>query len=195
MYTQLSPHHLRKKKKKDFSLTPLQCYFCQKSNIYLCKVLCINYKLATFHGHLPSTSTRIKSFATAAAALHSGWRTEMRWGPLCWVGVRGIWCVCVCVCVDWQDRPSDRYFQEPILFILSCFSRVWHFETPWTIALQAPLSMGFSRQEYFLQGAFPTQGSDLCLLCLLYWQADSSQLIPLGQPPDSMSPILVFPHI
>ena len=104
-------------------------------------------------------------------------------------------CVCVCVCVDWQDRPSDRYFQEPILFILSCFSRVWHFETPWTIALQAPLSMVFSRQEYFLQGAFPTQGSDLCLLCLLYWQADSSQLIPLGKPPDSMSPILVFPHI
>ena len=73
-----TPFKKKKKKKKDFSLTPLQCYFCQKSNIYLCKVLCINYKLATFHGHLPSTSTRIKSFATAAAALHSGWRTEMR---------------------------------------------------------------------------------------------------------------------
>ena len=23
------------------------------------------------------------------------------------------------------------------------------FETPWTVALQAPLSMGFSRQEYW----------------------------------------------
>ena len=26
-------------------------------------------------------------------------------------------------------------------------SRVWLFETPWTVARQAPLSMGFSRQE------------------------------------------------
>ena len=35
------------------------------------------------------------------------------------------------------------------------------FATPWTIAHQAPLSMGFSRQEYWrgllLHGIFPTQ--------------------------------------
>ena len=30
--------------------------------------------------------------------------------------------------------------------LLSC---VWLFETPWTTAYQAPLSMGFSRQEYW----------------------------------------------
>ena len=28
-------------------------------------------------------------------------------------------------------------------------SRVWLFATPWTITYQAPLSMGFSRQEYW----------------------------------------------
>ena len=28
-------------------------------------------------------------------------------------------------------------------------SRVWPFETPWTVAYQAPPSMGFSRQEYW----------------------------------------------
>ena len=28
-------------------------------------------------------------------------------------------------------------------------SRVWLFETPWTVAHQAPLSMGFSRQEHW----------------------------------------------
>ena len=28
-------------------------------------------------------------------------------------------------------------------------SRVWLFTTPWTTAYQAPLSMGFSRQEYW----------------------------------------------
>ena len=43
------------------------------------------------------------------------------------------------------------------------------FVTPWTIAPQAPLSMGFSRQEYlsglpFLSpGIFSTQGLNPCL--------------------------------
>ena len=34
--------------------------------------------------------------------------------------------------------------------VLCCFSRVWLFATPWTVAHQAPLSMGFSRQEYWI---------------------------------------------
>ena len=33
--------------------------------------------------------------------------------------------------------------------MLSCFSRVWLFATPWTVARQAPLSIEFSRQEYW----------------------------------------------
>ena len=33
--------------------------------------------------------------------------------------------------------------------VLSCFSRVRLFVTPWTVAHQAPLSMGFSRQKYW----------------------------------------------
>ena len=33
--------------------------------------------------------------------------------------------------------------------VLSCFSHVQLFATLWTVALQAPLSMGFSRQEYW----------------------------------------------
>ena len=32
-------------------------------------------------------------------------------------------------------------------FVLSCFSRVQLFVTPWTVAHQTPLSMGFSGQE------------------------------------------------
>ena len=36
-----------------------------------------------------------------------------------------------------------------VLYMLSCFSCVRLFAIPWTIALQAPLSMGFSRQEYW----------------------------------------------
>ena len=33
--------------------------------------------------------------------------------------------------------------------ILGCFNCVWLFVTLWTVARQAPLSMGFSRQEYW----------------------------------------------
>ena len=32
-------------------------------------------------------------------------------------------------------------------------SHVWLFATPWTAAYQAPLSMGFSRQQYWSRGA------------------------------------------
>ena len=37
-------------------------------------------------------------------------------------------------------------------------SWVWHFVTPWTVAFQTPLSMGFSRQEYWSGLPFPPPG-------------------------------------
>ena len=37
-------------------------------------------------------------------------------------------------------------------------SRVRLFATPWTVACQAPLSMGFSRQEYWNGLPFPPAG-------------------------------------
>ena len=54
--------------------------------------------------------------------------------------------------------------------MLSLFSHVCLFGTRWTAIGQAPLSMGFSRQESgvgchgLFQGIFPTQGSNLCFL-------------------------------
>ena len=42
--------------------------------------------------------------------------------------------------------------------MLSCFSRVQLFETLWIVALQAPLSMGFSRQEYWSGLLYPSPG-------------------------------------
>ena len=39
-----------------------------------------------------------------------------------------------------------------ICHVLSC---VWHFETPWTVVHQAPLSIEFSRQEYWSGLPFP----------------------------------------
>ena len=37
-------------------------------------------------------------------------------------------------------------------------SRVWLFVSPWTVARQAPLSMGFSRQEHSSGMPFPPPG-------------------------------------
>ena len=37
-------------------------------------------------------------------------------------------------------------------------SPVWVFVTPWTVACQAPLSMGFPRQEYWSGLPFPSLG-------------------------------------
>ena len=51
--------------------------------------------------------------------------------------------------------------------VLSC---VQFFMTPWTVAHQAPLSMGFPMQQYFNglpfspPGNLPDQESNLCLL-------------------------------
>ena len=39
--------------------------------------------------------------------------------------------------------------------MLSYFIRFWLFVTPWTVARQAPLSMGFSSQEYWSGVACP----------------------------------------
>ena len=63
------------------------------------------------------------------------------------------------------QSPSRRRF-----LCARCRSVVSNFATPWTVARQAPLSMGFPRQEYWsglpflLQGIFPTQGLNPCLL-------------------------------
>ena len=42
------------------------------------------------------------------------------------------------------------------LLMLSGFSRVRLFATPWTVGRQAPLSVGFSRQEYWSRLPFPS---------------------------------------
>ena len=59
--------------------------------------------------------------------------------------------------------------------------------TPWTAALQAPLSRGFSRQEHWSGLPWPpSRGSSRprdqtrvsCLLCFLHWQVGSLPLVP-----------------
>ena len=56
--------------------------------------------------------------------------------------------------------PGAKKWQACLVHacMLSRFSRVWLFATPWTIARQAPLSMGFSRQEDWSRLPFPPPG-------------------------------------
>jgi len=58
--------------------------------------------------------------------------------------------------------------------------------TLWTVACQAPLTVEFSRQEYWsgrhalLQGIFPTQGlNHISYVSCIDWQVDS---LPLATP-------------
>ena len=62
---------------------------------------------------------------------------------------------------------------------LSCFSRVCLFETPWTVACQVPLSMGFPRQEFPSPGDLPDPGIEPMSLALAgrFFTAE-----PLGRP-------------
>ena len=69
--------------------------------------------------------------------------------------------------------------------IVQSLGHVQSFATPWTVAHQAPLSMGFSRQEYWtglpcpLPGDLPKQGIELRSPIL---QAGSLPSEPPGKP-------------
>ena len=72
---------------------------------------------------------------------------------------------------------------------LSRFSHVQFRVTPWTGTLQTPLSMGFSRQEYWSglpclpPGDLSDPGIKRTFLVSLHWQVGSLPLVPPGKPP------------
>ena len=73
---------------------------------------------------------------------------------------------------DWRGSPSRCYWQisekiQPDLVpqsylnenVIVQYKVRWLFATLWTVAHQAPLSMGFSRQEYLSGLPFPSPGN------------------------------------
>ena len=82
--------------------------------------------------------------------------------------------VCACVCLWCVCTP-----------LLSC---VRLFATPWTVACQAPLSVGLSRQKYWsglpfpLPGDIPDSGIELKFLASPALLVDSLPLCHLGSP-------------
>ena len=51
-----------------------------------------------------------------------------------------------------------KYAHKNETTCVSCESHVWLFVTPWSVSLQAPLSMGFPRQKYWSGLSFPPPG-------------------------------------
>ena len=94
-------------------------------------------------------------------------------------GQGGLACCCPWVCkesdtteqLNWTEHSLPKWFLSEqiydirqIFFLssfavsmhISCFSPVQLFVTLWTVAHQAPLPMGFSRQEYWVGLPFPS---------------------------------------
>ena len=54
--------------------------------------------------------------------------------------------------------PNTKLTSSLAFVVVSSLSHAWVFATPWTVALQAPLSTGFCRQEYSGVLWFPSWG-------------------------------------
>ena len=97
---------------------------------------------------------------------------------------------------DEEEREYSKHFYNPF-HLQDCvcvLSRLQLFATSWTVAHQAPLSMGFSRQEDWSglpcppPRDLPDPGWNPCLLCLLChllhrkaWQLQSMGSQSIGQ--------------
>ena len=85
-------------------------------------------------------------------------------------------------CWGRDEKGSSCTFCVPMC-VLSRFSRIQLFAAPWTIACQAPLFMGFSRQKYWNGLPFPSLGN-LPHPGIIHessaWQVDSLPLSCLG---------------
>ena len=105
-----------------------------------------------------------------------------------------------CLLEIWSDlfrhNPSVLHVMKYYKYyacVLSYFSCVWLFATLWTIACQASLSKGLSKQEYWSGLAMPSsRGSSQPrggsppnprprLFSRLHWQVGSLLLVPPGK--------------
>ena len=76
-----------------------------------------------------------------------GWMASLTQWTWVWASSRSWW---------WTGKPgvlqsieSQRFRHNWVTELTELLSHVWFFVTPWTAASQAPLSMWFSREEYW----------------------------------------------
>ena len=88
------------------------------------------------------------------------WATELNWTQYsAWTSVDGTYWLLIIFC--WRRNPEQRWYyrgqaNNESKWKCRSFSCVWLFVTPWTIAHQTPLSVEFSRQEYWSGLPFPS---------------------------------------
>ena len=172
---------------------------------------------SSVHGILQE---RILQWVARLFSRGSSWPRDRTWVSCIAGRLFSIWATREVLCfsrqmiISWMEGTSSIYSEYPrevphpwhsiivweidqlpshFIFRACVLSCVQLFAAPWTIACQAPPSMGFYRQywscHFLLQGTFLTQGLKLYLLHLLHWQADSLSPCHLG------SSTLYFPHL
>ena len=101
------------------------------------------------------------------------------------ISVENHFTICVCVNLYFRTLYSVPLTCVSVYTVLCLVSHVQLFATPWTIARQTPLSMGFSRSEYWSgvpcppPGGLPSPGVRSRFPAL---QADSLPPEPPGKP-------------
>ena len=94
-------------------------------------------------------------------------------------------------CSPWGHKESDtteqlNWTELIYVYVLSHFSSIWLLVIPWTVACQAPLSLGFCRQEYWSglpcppPGDLPDPGMEPASSAAPALQADSLLLSHQG---------------
>ena len=142
-------------------LPGIKGYYCSHSSVCVCVCVCV---CARAHAR-----ACVCTCARARVCMHV---------CLCVCCLFTHVCLCVCICVS-------------ECMCVCVLSRVWLFETPWTVAHQVSLSFEFSRQEYWSRpslptpGGFPNTGIEPSLLGLLHWLVDSLPLHRLKSPATS----------
>ena len=89
------------------------------------------------------------------------------------------WCQCH-LCFGFYINHLSMSLTLRCCGMLSHFSRVWLFGTPSTVARQALLATGFSRQEYWRQSSPPRDWTQIsCVSCIVgrFFTTE-----PLGKP-------------
>ena len=119
----------------------------------------------------------------------------LRWGVIITALCLGLHCDCD-VLGNWGSlgicalgtAHAPQFSQAAPPNVLSHFSRVQLSVASWTVAARLLCPWDFPGKKtgvgcrFLLQGIFPAQGSNLCLLGLLYWQVGSLQLSHRGSP-------------
>ena len=80
--------------------------------------------------------------------------------------VHSLWQISTLLWDIYNGETGCRIHENSLCVCARVLRPVWLLATPWTVAHQAPLSMGFSRQEYWSRLPSPTPGDQTSVSCV-----------------------------